>query len=594
MSVRKRPLTPTLQVQIAIQTAQLEEEIESHGYKISKELLWKTQFNELTPQGNIYQGDIDAAKAPYGPQYFAALQIFKAMIIDRKAWVHLKADMQAGKTGVINTLFRMLLIPEIQARFGFEPCHMINMTGMNDIAWVKQTQLRLFHDFKHSVKHSKGLYHISKIIERLFSHGLLRNLILVQDECHIAAKNDNLPEKYVYNAIKRRIPVSEWAAHNIHVITVSATDPARIIQSFDNEHAVTVKLETFDYDSVTNPGGYISVEALCKQKRVHQAWDLDSEDAVTQLTNKIDGKYEPSYHLIRVKPKHYANLTGWLKKAMPGCSVVPYDQKNKPKVQQENDDGSVSSVQCKDINQLLEQEPAVHTFVLIKNLLYAAKTIHDEYIGILFDRMGSLDSTNLQSFIGRACGYNKNLNTQIYTEMTSVTNYIRIWKGLDSNIVGTEPDAIRGRMPGLVVSSHTEGAELNTTANYSNPIDAHESVIHRSASEYVSHPEPLPDIESVRALLYSVFGKHFTPRQPHCIDGYYITSRLLNYYKKDNVNQLTVDDRLTLERYHSIPEGMNISNNKGQPYMVYPVYPDMDSPPEAMKFYVRYLKVSKE
>jgi hypothetical protein len=50
-----------------------------------------------------------------------------------------------------------------------------------------------------------------------------------------------------------------------------------------------------------------------------------------------------------------------------------------------------------------------------------------------------------------------------------------------------------------------------------------------------------------------------------------------------------------MEFFNKIKLGMNISakEDSGQQYMVYPVYPTMESGPDDFKYYVRYLKPSQ-
>ena len=75
----------------------------------------------------------------------------------------------------------------------------------------------------------------------------------------------------------------------------------------------------------------------------------------------------------------------------------------------------------------------------------------------------------------------------------------------------------------------------------------------------------------------------------HDIDKYLVSTRLLSYYKKKTAAELVAEDRLTEEKFNRISRGMNISQNKGQHYMIYAVYPTMMSSPEEVQFYVRYL-----
>lgn len=74
----------------------------------------------------------------------------------------------------------------------------------------------------------------------------------------------------------------------------------------------------------------------------------------------------------------------------------------------------------------------------------------------------------------------------------------------------------------------------------------------------------------------------------HTVDGYSITSKLLKPGLK--VDSLEASDRLTMGKASQIGEGTNISStDKGSRYLILPVYETMDSPPNSVRFQVRYI-----
>ena len=73
----------------------------------------------------------------------------------------------------------------------------------------------------------------------------------------------------------------------------------------------------------------------------------------------------------------------------------------------------------------------------------------------------------------------------------------------------------------------------------------------------------------------------------HCVEGYFITSKLVG---ESGVAGLTKDDRLTLAKANTIAPSRCISStDKGSRYLILPVYETMDSPPNSVKFQVRYI-----
>lgn len=74
----------------------------------------------------------------------------------------------------------------------------------------------------------------------------------------------------------------------------------------------------------------------------------------------------------------------------------------------------------------------------------------------------------------------------------------------------------------------------------------------------------------------------------HIVDGYSVTSKLLK--PGQTVDSLEASDRLTMDKASQIGEGTNISStDKGSRYLILPVYETMDSPPNSVRFQVRYI-----
>ena len=75
----------------------------------------------------------------------------------------------------------------------------------------------------------------------------------------------------------------------------------------------------------------------------------------------------------------------------------------------------------------------------------------------------------------------------------------------------------------------------------------------------------------------------------HNCEGYSVTSKLLK--PGQIAKDLTKEDRITMEKAMSIPASRSISStDKGSKYLILPVYATMDSPPNSVKYQVRYIK----
>ncbi len=357
----------------------------------------------------------------------AALQCFQWMftaLATRRVWIHIAAEMQAGKTGVVTALIRLMLKNAQKLRI--TPDRIFVLTGMSDDAWKKQTQVRLPACLRANVHHNGGL---SKTAAKLISlnerEGGLRNILIVLDESHIASAKNNLPNKLIYCTIRNLVPVSEWEERNIRFITISATDPAKVLVMASSEVPCRiVRLQTTaDYQSVR------TLKESGRVRPVGRFGDIHTDAAVAELKRAVSTFTTPRYHILRVRAGKHADCKERLEREFPGCRVEQWDATRKATGGSEE----ASTVSMKDINELLEQEPPRTTFILLKNMFYAAKTVEDKYVGVFWDRVGGKDDTNLQSLLGRACGYGKSKDTIIYCSEQTVDNYISFWKELCSN-----------------------------------------------------------------------------------------------------------------------------------------------------------------
>ena len=434
------------------------------GYVTGIDKLWVPQFGWA-------DDNIDAGENPFAPQYLAALQVFAWMFgAANKCWIHLTAEMQAGKTGVINALIRLMLISENFSKIKTRPDDMFIITGMNDNAWKKQTKIRMPKELHTNIHHLKGLPSVVTAFKSRYEKSGFKNILVVLDESHIASAVSNTPSKMVFEKMRELCPVEEWAENNIRLVTISATDPAAVIGIKEVSNiAEVVTLRTSD--------NYQSVQKLRDENRIHNTFNLATEADVSKLVNIVSERFPDTpnlYHMIRLpmRTKKGLDIRESLQKLVPGCNVIQWDAQSNAKAAEEASPSGSEFID--DINATLENEPLVPTFILIKNMFYAAKTLDDTYCGILFDRSSSKDDTNCQSFLGRACGYGHSKRTHIYTNLQTVNRYIEIWSKLkptdDMIIPVSDPRTLQRRMPGVSVSSQAENVRLGISARRAIPL----------------------------------------------------------------------------------------------------------------------------
>jgi hypothetical protein len=423
------------------QLADAEMQVATAGLRTT---LWAPEFGWRTDE-------TEASKDPYQLQILAGLQclLFFFVAESKRAWVHLAAEMQAGKTGVVTALIRCML--SNVSKLGITPERIFIVTGMNDLAWVKQTKERLPFGIRSGVAHNGGLQKIVVALRGLAEasvDGVLKNVLIVIDESHIAASVGNRPNRLIYTELATLCPIDKWVENNIRVLTISATDPAMVAEM--DASAVPNKIVRL----LTNEA-YQSVEKLKEAGRIRYAedfGDLHQDRAIAEIKRAIEEEFpEPAYHILRPRGNKHSIVEEKLLAAFPGCSVMRWDSGSRPTSVAA--DGSVSMID--DINEHLAEAPEVHTFILLKNMFYASKTMDDTHVGILYDRVGGKDDTNLQSLVGRACGYGKSTRTVVYTSRQTVNNYLNFWqaviRGMGPPPVGIPVERLDRRMTGTRV-----------------------------------------------------------------------------------------------------------------------------------------------
>ena len=413
----------------------------------------------------------EASESAFPAQLLAGMQCFQWFFTSliQRCWVHLAAEMQAGKTGVVTVLLRLILA---NARIlKIRPNGIFVITGMSDDAWRKQTRLRLPSALRKNVHHSKTLSQVQRELHQLHAAGTLENILIVLDESHIASNNRNLPSRLIYETVRSLCPMAQWQEKNIRFLTISATDPVKVI-AMTSEAAPfpsqLVRLQTTeDYQSVSK------LHTAGRLRFCESFGDLHEQVAINEVRRCIVSEFNsaPLYHILRPRMKKQDQVAEKLKAAFPDAIVIAWDSEAKPRVAAGGAGAATegSSTTMDDINDLLRTPPVKTTFILLKNMFYAAKTMHDEYVGINYDRIGGKDDTNLQSLLGRACGYGKSIRTVIYCSRQTVENYESCWRELCSNpafpsvIEGIPAVKLDKKMNGIV-ASHTAGGGASLSA----------------------------------------------------------------------------------------------------------------------------------
>jgi len=469
-----------------------------------------------------------AAEDPHAPQMLAAAQCFLAFFVKpvQRTWIHLAAEMQAGKTGVVTALIRLML--SNAEKLKIRPNRIFVLTGMGDNAWKKQTRDRLPQGVRVNVHHSGGLAKVVMALRSLAAGEELSNVFIILDESHIATAVNNRPNA-VYAEVTLLCPRDKWQANNIRFLTISATDPAKVLMVKEKEDAQVVRLQTTE--------AYQSVEKLQTAARIRYAenyGNLDSDKAISELKRCVTESFSdaPRYHLVRARYGKQDAIMANLRAAFPQADVLKFDSEEKvSKRAASGDDSSTALEAIEDINEMLEVAPKNHTFIVLKNMFYAAKTLEDEFVGVLYDRMGNKDDTNLQSLLGRACGYGKSARTIVYTSKQTVENYIACWRELCADprfaptLEGIPVSKVDKKMTGVRVRK-VQGEVVFTAVAVVAPGAAAAAAAPATAKhdKCVVAVEEFATMELLNARWHAICGKDEKLRTPNRKDGQYVCS----------------------------------------------------------------------
>jgi hypothetical protein len=541
-----------------------------------------------TPEFGWEMHEAEASEPSHPPQLLAALQCFLAFFVKpvQRVWVHLAAEMQAGKTGVVTALIRLIL--KNAAVLNIRPTRIFILTGMNDNAWKKQTRDRLPKDIRQNVHHNGGLVKFAKSLTSLAAGGDLANVLIVIDESHIASARNNRPN-LVYQQVARLCPQEKWQENNIRFLTISATDPAKVLEISDHQNAQVVRLQTTDdYQSVEKLAAAGRMRSLETFKDVHEV------KGIAELRRCITEEFadQPMYHIIRARQGKTDVVIAKLRATFPDAVVRKFDSEEKIMSRGSATDSSSGLSEIEDINEILSEKPDQHTFIVIKNMFYAAKTLNDEFVGVLWDRLGGKDDTNLQSLLGRACGYGKSERTVIYASDSTVDNYSRFWKELCSDskmphvIPGVPISTVAKKMAGVTARTSGAGVKVSAAATATAPLSGGGTSATAAGDEPAVRNKANEDDFAHSYREYSTldaakFKNMRTPKQDE--QGFYLTSTTGSPQRLSYASVITM---CTGKKTSNLPwGGLDVGKSSQRLYVAYKNISD----PTSALFIVRTL-----
>ena len=318
----------------------------------------------------------------YPNQAEAAVDIFKAFMIDGKVAVTLIALPQAGKTGTfLEVAYRMCTFNDDEK--AIDPEQLLIITGMSDREWRWQTSNDMLTPFKNRVKH-RGQF---SSVPTLLKH--LHDSLIIIDECHIAAEKEQSMSAMLRDA--GLLNIEELRRRRIFLLEVSATPGATLYDTQNwgqDNHSIVILKES---------PKYVGFREFINEFRLHESYDLSQREQVVEMMNFIEGTFpDPRYHIIRLSGKknseetvqhirQIANQRGWI--------VNHHNANNR----------------MWDLDHIMTTPPMSHSFIIIKEFWRAGKRLCDKYVGIVHEPKTLVEDTNVtsQGLVGRLCGNDK-------------------------------------------------------------------------------------------------------------------------------------------------------------------------------------------
>ena len=342
-------------------------------------------------------------------QKIVAKRIIKSF--SKKDLVTLCAPPQWGKTGV--SLYVSFIMSK---KKGINPENVFFITGMSDRSWIQQTKERVLPMWKKNVYHRNTLRKLEQRIRELKEKGKDKDILLIVDECHIANKlSYTLGKLFRSTDFKDQRKLQK---RNIKILQISATPSNSLIDSEDWIHEkICPKVSS----------GYVSFQTLLKEGRIRESYRLTSqEDCSIYFGEVCQGK--PMYHLVRslacgrTGPEQYT-LTKESMKIQCKKKEADLIELNMTK----------SKKEINEIFENLNKRPPKHTFILIKNMLGASKTLSDKFIGSVHESIpcDKSYSSEVQGLPGRMCGWSKRRGpsgTKIYCKKEIIENYVKLYQ----------------------------------------------------------------------------------------------------------------------------------------------------------------------
>jgi len=317
--------------------------------------------------------------------------------------------------------------------------NIINFTGMSDNDWEDQFKSSVLPAFRDNIFHRQNL------IKQKDKLSLLKNGLIIPDECHIASGIKMTIAKTLKDTGILDLNVLE--TRNIKILDISAT-PDAVLHDYKKwgEKCAIIKLK---------PGPlYKGFEIMLAENRIINSPNLEDEDACYDLLEFLDNRYintTKKYYLFRLLDPAKIILLQHV------CEELNWSYLN------HNSDDRIDK-----IDALMKTPPTNNTIIFIKHFWRASKRIPMlQHIGATYEPILKTRDVSVtsQGLTARGCDNYEysgdqldiNLRPLYYCDKGAIEQYVEwINNGCDFNVSKYKSHRISSNGKGKVKSKETK------------------------------------------------------------------------------------------------------------------------------------------
>jgi hypothetical protein len=496
-----------------------------------------------------------------------ATNVVFAFYNNKRRVISIQKKTKVGADGLMIEIAK-LLTTHIDDDFVVNPANVRIITGMSNAGWEKDMINKAPECFKDKI------FHHGKLSKSDIEN--INNSLIIIDEIDSGDKEWQVLHKTLEKA--GILDVNHMEKNNNRFVFISATMIKELYDLYQWG-------DLHEFYKMTIPNSYIGHKDFLEKGILKEFYPLNSkEDAEKWVKDDIINHYGTDYrvHIVRLTTNGKIKNVDFVRNACisMGISFRNHTSHKDEKLLEE------------EISEIFKNTTPRHIVLGVKGFYRRANLIPNSWklrIGATHELYTKIVDYNvqIQGLPGRMTGYWRDIIEAGHktgphrTSLKAIEEYEKTYD--DPFGLNSYQTAGFKKKKGKIVTQPT----MISVKNIKNITPSDLPKVTNNEPEPIAHPTPFTSLADAMAFLKEKLGKNITIDPFHQVDGYELSTRLNSFYNKPKA-ELNALDRLTNDQYIKIAVGLNISKtDKGQQYMVYPVYNNMDT--REVLYYVRYL-----